>query len=103
MLGKVERLGYVGVGASDLEAWEDYATNLLGVAVQEKEDDGTLLLRHDKHHYRLAVHPDPSDDLLYIGWQVADDEALAAFRAHLEQENISCLFDKKCHNYDNAI
>ena len=89
MRGKVERLGYVGVGASDLEAWEDYATNLLGVAVQEKEDDGTLLLRHDKHHYRLAVHPDPVDDLLYIGWQVADDEALAAFRAHLEQKNVS--------------
>ena len=83
-MSKVERLGYVGVGAGDLDAWEDYATNVLGVSVQEREEDGTMLLRHDKHHYRLAVHPDPCDDLLYIGWQVADDIALADFRAHLD-------------------
>lgn len=84
----VERLCYVGVGVSDLAAWEDFATNVLGVAVSERGEDGTLFLRHDKHHYRVAVHPDPSDDLMYIGWQVADDDALDAMRAHLQSSGI---------------
>ena len=79
----VERLGYVGLGASDLDAWKEFATNVLGVAVHDEGDDGTLYLRHDKQSYRIAVHPDPCDDLLYIGWQVANDTALSELREHL--------------------
>ena len=79
----VERLGYVGVGASNLGDWSEFAQNVLGVTVQETGSDGTLFLRHDKHHYRIAVHADPSDDLLYVGWQVAHDDALAAMRSRL--------------------
>jgi 2,3-dihydroxybiphenyl 1,2-dioxygenase len=85
----VERLGYVGVGASDLAAWKDFATQVLGVAVHDEGDDGTLYLRHDKQSYRIAVHPDPCDDLLYIGWQVANDTALDAMRAHLDAYGVS--------------
>ena len=89
MSGTVERLGYIGVGAADLPAWEDFATNVLGVAIHDRGDDGTLFLRHDKHHYRIAVHPDPSDDLLYIGWQVANDAALDAVRARLGKHGVA--------------
>ena len=85
----VERLGYVGVGASDLDAWSDFAANVLGVVVQERGDDGTLFLRHDKHHYRIAVHPDPGDDLMYIGWQVANDQALDGMRRQLESAGVA--------------
>ena len=89
MSGAVERLGYIGVGASDLPAWEEFSTNVLGVAIHDRGEDGTLFLRHDKHHYRLAVHPDPSDDLLYIGWQVANDAALDAVRARLGKHGVA--------------
>lgn len=85
----VERLGYIGVGAVDLSAWDEFATDVLGVQVAERGDDGTLLLRHDKHHYRIAVHPDPSDDLLYVGWQVADDAALEAMRRRLAHHDVA--------------
>ena len=85
----VERLGYVGVGASDLDAWSDFAANVLGVVVHERGDDGTLFLRHDKHHYRIAVHPDPGDDLMYIGWQVANDQALDGMRRQLESAGVA--------------
>lgn len=85
----VERLGYVGVGASDLEAWKDFAINVLGVTVHDEGRDGTLYLRHDKHFYRIAVHPDACDDLLYIGWQVASDTALDAVRAHLRAHDVA--------------
>ena len=88
MIPSVERLGYVGVGASDLDAWRRFAIEVLGVAVHDEGEDGTLYLRHDKQSYRIAVHPDACDDLLYIGWQVANDMALDALRAHLETQEV---------------
>lgn len=89
MSPSVERLGYVGVGASNLEEWKDFATQVLGVAVHDEGEDGTLYLRHDKQSYRIAVHPDPCDDLLYIGWQVANDMALDALREHLKSKGVA--------------
>ncbi len=73
------RLGYMGVEASDMEAWRDFATNVLGMQLSSEGADGTLYFRMDMNHYRLAVHPGPSDDFAYSGWQVPHEEALGAF------------------------
>lgn len=75
-MASVTQLGYLGLGVSDTEAWEAFATQTLGLQVGEYGDDGTLFLRMDEYYYRLALHPHGDDDVNYVGWEVADEHAL---------------------------
>jgi len=66
-----------------MAAWEQFATSVLGLAVSEHADDGSLYLRMDEYHHRFLVHPTGKDDLAYIGWEVADEHALHALADQL--------------------
>ena len=88
---KVNALGYVGVGASDVDAWRSYATDVLGHEVAYDSDDKTLYLRMDEHHHRLVVEHDDSDDVAYVGWEVADQRALGALAAQVEAAGVEVL------------
>jgi 2,3-dihydroxybiphenyl 1,2-dioxygenase len=85
----VTQLGYLGIGVGDLAAWEHFATQILGLQVNGREDDGTLFLRMDAYHHRLTLHPGGNDDVAYIGWQVADDHALEAIKARLQAAGVT--------------
>lgn len=79
----IEQLGYLVIEASDVDGWERFATEVLGLVVGQRLDDGGFTLRLDGHDRRLTVTPGPADDVTAIGWQVADDDALAAAAARL--------------------
>ena len=79
----VSQLGYLGIGVSNMDAWEAYATEVLGMEVSGRADDGTLYLRMDANHHRLALHPTGTDDLAYVGWQTANREEFEATKAKL--------------------
>ena len=75
----VKKLGYLGFGASDIEAWRSYATKTLGLMDAGSKRDA-LLLRLDSRGWRIGVHPSPKDDILYAGFEVenkADMERVA--------------------------
>jgi 2,3-dihydroxyethylbenzene 1,2-dioxygenase len=48
----VTELGYIGVGAKDLDAWKHYATEILGMELRPGEDDRRCYLRMDYWHHR---------------------------------------------------
>lgn len=73
----VTQLGYIAIGVKDIAAWEDYATNFLGLAVSGRDEDGSLRLRMDDYHYRFIIHPSGEDDLILAGWEVKDAASLA--------------------------
>ena len=75
---RVLELGYVGLGVSDIAAWEAFATEILGMEISERLPDGTLLLRMDTNRYRVAVHPSGEDDFAYQGFRVLNEAALEA-------------------------
>ena len=81
----VSQLAYLGIGVSDMGAWKTFATDILGMQIIERADDGTVYLRMDENHHRIALHPSGEDDVLYIGLQAATtasfEEAKAALRA----------------------
>ncbi len=68
----VASLGYLGLGVKNVDAWEKFATQILGLQSSGVADDGRLLLRMDENAYRFALHQDDSDDIAYAGWEVAD-------------------------------
>ena len=47
-MASVTQLGYVGIGAKDVEQWEHYATESLGLQSNGRESDGSLFLRMDE-------------------------------------------------------
>jgi 2,3-dihydroxybiphenyl 1,2-dioxygenase len=75
-MSAIKSLGYIGLGVKDLQAWEDYATRILGLQHGGVTDDKRLLLRMDEYSYRFALHRDDTDDLAYAGWEVADAAGL---------------------------
>jgi extradiol dioxygenase family protein len=73
----VTQLGYLGLGVSDLAAWEQFATQTLGLQANGRDEEGTLFLKMDEYHHRFALHANDSDDVIHVGWEVADEQALA--------------------------
>lgn len=77
----VTQLGYLGLSVKDLDAWEGYATGILGLAARREGD--SLLLSLDSRHHRFALDPTGEDDIAYAGWQVDSAADLDALRARL--------------------
>jgi biphenyl-2,3-diol 1,2-dioxygenase len=86
---EVRQLGYVGSTATDLAAWRAYAVEVLGVEITPDSTHDVLYLRFDDHHHRIVVHAGDTDDVAYIGWQVADPTALAAAVARVEAAGVA--------------
>ena len=62
-MASITQLGYVGISAKDVDEWERFATETLGLQISGKEPDGTLFLRMDEYQYRFAVQPTGKDDV----------------------------------------
>lgn len=92
-MGKVSinQLGYVGLGVSRVDEWEDFATNVLGMQVNGKSPKGELFLKMDGYHHRFAVK-EGKDDINYAGWQVKDDEELIAMANQLKSEGVEIQY-----------
>ncbi len=79
----IQSLGYVGLGASDLGAWSDFATGLLGMQMVER-GNASRAFRMDDRKQRLILDRALPDGDRYFGWEVADAGALDGLAAHLE-------------------
>jgi 2,3-dihydroxybiphenyl 1,2-dioxygenase len=84
----IAQLGYLRINATDVKQWEQFAMDILGLQLLEHGPDGTLYLRMDEYHHRLVIHPGGDDDLVCIGWQVPDSEALQEMGARLEDAGV---------------
>ncbi|HTO08935.1 MAG TPA: VOC family protein [Myxococcota bacterium] len=67
----VTELGYMGLGVSDLEAWQKFAREIVGLEVVDEGEGDRCYLRMDYWHHRIVLHRDESDDLAYLGFRVA--------------------------------
>ena len=84
------QLGYLGLEVSDLVAWREYATQVLGLEVETTPE--TTYLRMDDYSYRIALHEGPRDDLTLLGWEVSDAAALSALADKLTAAGIQVKF-----------
>lgn len=84
----VSQIGYLGLSVRDVNEWERFATQILGLQANGRDADGSLFLRMDEYHHRFIVHPDGKDDLAYIGWEVATEQAMAAMAEQLRQAGV---------------
>ena len=54
----VSASGYLRIGATDVDAWMDFGTAVLGLMDARREDSaGARFLRMDEHPFRFMVEP----------------------------------------------
>ncbi len=86
----VSQLGYLGISTTSPDMWLDIAINVLGMQLRdEKGSGGEQYLRMDGMHHRVAIHKGDKDDLLYAGWQVADEKQLESLCNKLAAQGIT--------------
>lgn len=84
---KVKALAYLAINASDLGAWEEFATAVLGLAPMRTGD--RLKLRLDERSYRLDVRAAEQDGAAWLGWEVATHADLEECRVALEAAGVA--------------
>ena len=87
-MASVTQLGYVGIGASNVEEWEHFATDVLGLQSNGIDDEGILSLRMDEYSHRFIIKPNGKDDIEFVGWQVTDEPALREMAEQLREAGI---------------
>ncbi len=98
---EVQALGYVGIGASDLTDWTDFATNWIGMQMVER-GNAVRAFRMDDRKQRLIVDRTLPAGERYFGWEVADAEALNALATRLDAAGVAvrqepvALADARC-------
>lgn len=84
----VQALGYIGIGASNLDDWSAFATRQLGLQ-QVDRADGCRAFRMDDRRQRIIVDGEIAGAERYFGWEVADAAALDALAGRLEAAGVA--------------
>ena len=84
----VTGVGYIGIEATDLEAWRRFGTDVLAMQVIERGADG-LALRMDERCQRVLVQQGGVDAPAFFGLEVSDAPTLLATVAQLEAAGVS--------------
>ena len=84
----VQALGYIGIGASSLDDWSDFATSQLGLQPVDTTAS-CRTFRMDDRRQRLIVDKEGSGAERYFGWEVADATALDTLAAKLEAAGVA--------------
>ena len=88
----VGALGYIGVGASSIPDWIDFA-GLLGLMPTADGPDGSIRYRMDGQAWRIALHQDALDDCLYLGFDCGNKRRFDAVLARLDSLGIANQVD----------
>jgi 3,4-dihydroxy-9,10-secoandrosta-1,3,5(10)-triene-9,17-dione 4,5-dioxygenase len=77
-------LGYLTLQTTDLARWRELAVDVLGMVVGDGPDPDALYLRIDERPARVILHQGDTEQLVNVGWEVRDAEALRIVVRRLE-------------------
>ena len=91
----INALGYIGIGVRDIDAWDSFASTVLGLQTTRVDEPSgeTLYLRMDERRYRIAIRSG-ADDLQYTGWEVGNEAGLDALCRDLDSAGVSWKADE---------
>ena len=79
----VHSLGYFLFEVSDLEAWDHFLTEVVGVERGQTLVEGLVPYRTDERAARILLREGPADDLVALGFEVPTETALAEVSARV--------------------
>lgn len=86
-MSEISTLGYVVFNVRDLEAWETFATQILGLQVGHRSDTA-FALRMDDWEQRIRIERGDDDDITAMGWEFDTLDALQMYVAGLRRREI---------------
>jgi len=94
----ITELGYLGFEVSDLKRWDQFASEVMGLAVSAGPRANTRWLRMDEQRCRFILTEGAADDLAFAGWRVPSVVAVEAFGQHLDKLGIAWVWgsDEEC-------
>jgi 2,3-dihydroxybiphenyl 1,2-dioxygenase len=87
---KLSGISYLGLDVPDVEAWLDFATDVVGLmpAVLPPPGEAAAHLKADDRQWRVALHHSATPGLRYAGFEVGSEADFAAALAHLERHDV---------------
>lgn len=86
----VDALGYLGLAVKDVAAFEAFATGILGL-MPAASPKGDLRLRMDERSWRFQVESGDTDEISFIGFEVAGPVELDAMARRLRDGGIEVV------------
>jgi len=87
---QVKNLGYVVVQAAELEKWEDYGVNVLGMMKSTSMPaNNSLYLKMDQRPFRYQIVKGDFDCLLFAGWDLGSEQAFNEGLKELDEKGIA--------------
>lgn len=87
-MSTVDELAYVVYEVSELDAWERFAVDLLGMQLGGR-DESSMRLRTDDKAYRWLLEAGPTDDLVASGYSVSSSADLDELVGRLSDAGIA--------------
>jgi 2,3-dihydroxybiphenyl 1,2-dioxygenase len=81
---RIAGLGYLGVATTRLDAWSEFATDVLGMSVTET-GDGVRHVRMDDRAHRIVLREADAEGIDFVGWEVPDRQTLDDAATELER------------------
>ncbi|KPK53715.1 MAG: hypothetical protein AMJ63_05475 [Myxococcales bacterium SG8_38_1] len=85
MRSGVHSLGYFLFEVSDLDAWDQFLTKVVGVERGEALGDGLVPYRTDERAARILLRQGAADDLIALGFEVPNEQALREVSARSKE------------------
>lgn len=86
----ISNLGYAVFGVSDLQAWERFGRDIVGLQPGRSVPGRLLALRMDDYEQRLLLTRTGEDDLLALGWEFNSEDELECYVEKLQCGTIRC-------------
>ena len=83
----IKQVGYMGFEVSQLQEWETFATDILGLTKTDETPQG-FNLALDQYKRRFYLTHGPADDVSFIGFEVENEFALNQLAEHLSANKI---------------
>lgn len=81
----VHSLGYFLFEVSDLDAWDRFLIEVVGAERGDAFGEGLLLYRTDDRAARILLRQGPADDVVALGFEVANAELVHEVSAHIRE------------------
>jgi len=98
---EIQAFGYLGVGASSLDDWTDFATSTIGMQSVDRASS-MRAFRMDDRKQRLFIDRAIEPGTQVFGWEVANAAALDSLATRLEAADVAvkrehaALADQRC-------
>jgi len=85
---KVKSLAYVGIQTKKLEAWDNFATDVLGL-MRSDSSEKFLKFKVDERSFRIAIHTGKEEKLNYVGFELKNKSEFEEAKKELKELKIN--------------